>query len=93
ATVTDTATSSRRRRSESEPAGSATAWLRVGGEGALGAEVRVDGRGRGHAPTTLQLPVGAHTVELVRRDGARTRHDVRLDVHDGPSSPHRLVVP
>jgi tRNA A-37 threonylcarbamoyl transferase component Bud32 len=68
------------------------AFLRIGGEGALGAEIRVEGVSRGFAPTTVELPVGTHVVELVRRDGSRSRHPVVLDVRDGPTTPQRLIV-
>jgi len=79
-------------RVRASPPGEEPAFLRIGGEGALGAEIRVEGVSRGFAPTTLELTVGSHVVELVRRDGSQSRHPVVLDVRDGPSTPQRLIV-
>jgi serine/threonine protein kinase len=45
--------------------------LAIGGERFLKGEVLVDGRSLGFAPRQLELPVGAHQVELVLADGTR----------------------
>ena len=45
--------------------------LAIGGERFLKGEVLVDGRSVGFAPRQLELPVGAHQLELVLSDGTR----------------------
>ncbi len=45
--------------------------LAIGGERFLKGEVLVDGRSVGFAPRQLELPVGAHQLELVLPDGTR----------------------
>ena len=45
--------------------------LAIGGERFLKGEVLVDGRSVGFAPRQLELPVGAHQLELVLADGTR----------------------
>jgi hypothetical protein len=43
--------------------------VRVGGEGALRAEILVDGVSRGFAPREIEVPLGAHAIELRTADG------------------------
>jgi serine/threonine-protein kinase len=72
---------------------SATGHLLVGGEGALRAEIRIDGSSRGFAPKLLELPAGPHEVELVLGDGSRLKKQITLAESNTPSSPLRWLVP
>ncbi|MEZ4297375.1 MAG: serine/threonine-protein kinase [Polyangiaceae bacterium] len=48
-----------------------TGYIVVRGPGSVGAEILVDGASRGFAPKRIELPLGAHSVSLVLRDGTR----------------------
>jgi hypothetical protein len=67
--------------------------LLVGGEGALRAEIFVDGRPSGFAPKLLELPAGAHEVELLLQGGSRVQRRVTLAESNTASSPIRWLVP
>ncbi|MBI2893056.1 MAG: serine/threonine protein kinase [Deltaproteobacteria bacterium] len=70
------------------------AWLVVGGEGATGAEIRVDGRRIGFAPRLVELSQGGHAVVLVGRDGtAIADRTIQLGPRSTRSSPYRWIVP
>jgi serine/threonine protein kinase len=53
------------------PVATGTGVFAVGGELFLRGEIFIDGASRGFAPNRLELPVGAHRVEVVGRDGVR----------------------
>jgi serine/threonine-protein kinase len=75
-----------------EPAGRGV--LLIGGAGAHRAEIFVDGRSRGFAPKRLELPVGAHQIELRGEDGSRlARRSVELSTRHTRSSPERWILP
>jgi hypothetical protein len=44
-------------------------WVRVGGEGLVGARVETDGIFAGYAPLELSLPVGSHMIVATSRSG------------------------
>jgi serine/threonine protein kinase len=71
----------------------ASAHLLVGGEGALRAEIWIDGSSRGFAPKLLELPAGPHEVELLLGNGARLKRRITLAESHTPSSPLRWLVP
>ncbi len=83
------------RREPARPAKPAkVGTLVVGGEGALRAEIRVDGRSVGFAPSQLELPVGERAVELVLPGGARWGpRKIRISEHHTGSQPYRLQLP
>jgi hypothetical protein len=66
--------------------------LRIGGEGALRAEILVDGASLGYAPRQLTLPVGEHEVVLVRPDGTRVTRRISIGAAHTPSAPQRWTV-
>jgi len=67
--------------------------LVVGGDGALRAEIRVDGRSVGFAPKRIELGTGAHEIVLVRPDGTRVGpHTVRIESHHTQSAPAKWIV-
>jgi hypothetical protein len=70
-----------------------TGHFLVGGEGALRAEIRVDGSPRGFAPKLLELPAGRHEVELVLGNGSHLTKRITLAESNTPSSPLRWLVP
>ena len=59
------------RRAEADSGLAATGVFVIAGELFLRGEVLVDGVPRGFAPARLELPVGAHRVELIGRDGVK----------------------
>jgi hypothetical protein len=65
----------------------------VGGEGALRAEIWIDGKASGFAPRLIELPAGAHEVALVLPNGARVHKQVTLGQGNTPSSPVRWLLP
>jgi serine/threonine-protein kinase len=68
--------------------------LVVGGDGALRAEIRVDGKSVGYAPKRLELDAGRHQVALFRADGSPiASHSVEIATHHTQSAPARLIVP
>jgi hypothetical protein len=71
----------------------ARGWVRIGARSAdeLGAEVIVDGRARGFVPTQLELPVGAHDVEVRGADGQVLRR-ARVEVGAAHTRARALVV-
>jgi Protein kinase domain len=71
----------------------ATGHLLVGGEGALRAEIWIDGSSRGFAPKLLELPAGPHEVELLLGTGSRVKKRITLGESNTPSSPLRWIVP
>ena len=71
----------------------ATGHFLVGGQGALRAEIWIDGSSRGFAPKLLELPTGPHDVELRRGDGSRLDKRITLGERNTPSSPLRWLVP
>jgi serine/threonine protein kinase len=71
----------------------AAAHLLVGGEGALRAEIWVDGSSRGFAPKLLELLAGPHEVELVLGNGSHLKKRITLAESNTPSSPLRWLVP
>ncbi|HEY2747242.1 MAG TPA: serine/threonine-protein kinase [Polyangia bacterium] len=75
------------------PISAATGHFLVGGEGALRAEIWIDGRSRGFAPKLLELPAGPHEVELLLGTGSRLRRQITLAESHTPSSPLRWLVP
>ena len=70
-----------------------TGHLLVGGEGALRAEIWIDGSSRGFAPKLLELPAGPHEVELSLGNGSRLKKRINLAESNTPSSPLRWIVP
>ena len=75
------------------PPVTAIGHLLVGGEGALRAEVWIDGSSRGFAPKLLELPTGPHEVELRLGNGSRLSKRITLGESNTPSSPLRWLVP
>ena len=71
----------------------ATGHFLVGGEGALRAEIWIDGSARGFAPKLLELPTGTHEVELRLGNGSRLDKRITLGESNTPSSPLRWLVP
>jgi hypothetical protein len=67
--------------------------LLVGGEGALRAEIWIDGSSRGFAPKLLELPSGPHEVELLLGNGSRIKKRITLAESNTPSAPLRWLVP
>jgi hypothetical protein len=78
---------------EPPAAPAASGHLLVGGEGALRAEIRIDGRSRGFAPKLLELPAGTHQVELVLGNGAHLEKRFTISESHTASSPLRWLVP
>ena len=75
----------------STPAGPGT--LVIGGDGALRAEIRVDGRSLGFAPKRIELSAGSHEVVLVRPDGTRIGpRNVLIETHHTQSAPAKWIV-
>ncbi len=77
-----------------EPKAGGTAFLSIGGKGALRAQIVVDGSPLGHAPRRLELSTGGHHVVLEGPQGriiAERNVDLR-PVHT-PRSPLRWTVP
>jgi serine/threonine-protein kinase len=70
-----------------------TGHLLVSGEGALRAEIRIDGSSRGFAPKLLELPAGAHDVELLLGNGSHLTKRITLAESNTPSAPLRWLVP
>jgi len=70
-----------------------TGHLRIGGQGALGLAIYVDGRRNAYAPRTLELESGSHRIELRDRSGA-TKHSrtVQIDEAHTQSRPERWIV-
>jgi hypothetical protein len=68
--------------------------LLIGGEGALRAEIWIDGRSVGFAPRQIEVAVGARMVELRRPDGTRVGPQrVEITARHTLSQPFRLVLP
>jgi hypothetical protein len=65
----------------------------IGGDGALRAEILIDGTSRGYAPRLIELPVGPHAAVLVRPDGQRVARALHVLPTHTPSRPLRWVVP
>ncbi|MBL8919032.1 MAG: serine/threonine protein kinase [Myxococcaceae bacterium] len=66
--------------------------LAIGGERLLKGEIFVDGRPAGFAPRQLELPTGAHQVELVLTDGTRLGPRViTVSAQHTESAPQRWV--
>ncbi|WP_224367319.1 serine/threonine-protein kinase [Hyalangium versicolor] len=81
-------------RAQASPARGASGALTVGGEGALRAEVIIDGQRRGHAPMLIELPLGEHVLELKTPDGHRVGPErVQLTEFHTLAAPLRWVVP
>jgi hypothetical protein len=72
---------------------SAMGHLLVGGAGALRAEIWIDGSSRGFAPRLLELPAGAHEVELRLGNGSHMHKEITLAESNTPSAPLRWLVP
>jgi serine/threonine-protein kinase len=70
-----------------------TGHLLVSGEGALRAEIWIDGSARGFAPKLLELSAGPHEVELHLGNGSHLKKRITLAESNTPSSPMRWVVP
>lgn len=67
--------------------------LVVGGDGALRAEIRIDGRPMGFAPKRLELSAGEHEVLLVRPDGTRVGPRLmQIQTHHTQSAPAKWLV-
>jgi serine/threonine-protein kinase len=75
------------------PPNTSTGHLLVGGQGALRAEIWIDGNARGFAPKLLELPTGEHEVELSLGNGSHLKKRVVLAESNTPSSPLRWMVP
>lgn len=76
-----------KKRRERSRTRTATGVLVVGGVGAHRREVFVDGSSRGHAPMTLELPVGSHTIELTTPSGERRKKTVVITSLHTSTSP------
>jgi len=73
------------------PAGIGT--LVIGGDGALRAEIRIDGRAVGFAPRRVELSTGNHEVVLVRPDGTLLGpRNVRIAPQHTESAPAKWIV-
>jgi serine/threonine-protein kinase len=72
---------------------SGTGHFLVGGEGALRAEIRIDGSSRGFAPKLLELPAGPHEVELLLGNGSHLTKRITLAESNTPSSPVKWLIP
>jgi len=77
------------------PAATATLGsLLVGGAGALRAEIIVDGHPAGFAPKRLDLPLGAHSVELRSPAGERiAARQLTLTARHSPGAPLTWLLP
>jgi serine/threonine-protein kinase len=75
------------------PAVVGTGHFLVGGEGALRAEIRIDGSPRGFAPKLLELSAGPHEVELLLGNGEHLSKRITLAESNTPSAPLRWLVP
>ncbi len=64
----------------------ARGWLRVGGAGFFGGRVLVDGEAIGFAPLERELPIGAHTIVVVRPSTGQTL--MRQTIHVGGHHTH-----
>jgi hypothetical protein len=77
-----------------EPAAvTGTGHLLIGGEGALRAEIWIDGSARGFAPKLLELPAGPHEIDLALGNGSHLKKRVTIAASHTPSSPLRWLVP
>ncbi len=86
--------SKRSARAQTNPVHPGSGTLAVGGEGALRAEVIIDGERRGHAPMLLELPVGEHVLELKTPAGQRVGPErIQITEFHTPAAPLRWVVP
>jgi hypothetical protein len=72
---------------------SGTGFVSIGGQGAIRAEILVEGRRRGYAPKLVELPAGTHTIELHTPDGRRLERTVDVTARHTPSAPVRWIVP
>jgi hypothetical protein len=71
-----------------------TGVVAIGGEAASRAEIVIDGVSRGHAPHNVTLPVGAHSVVLVRPEGTRLGpRAITVAAQHTPSAPLRVLFP
>ncbi|MEM9491850.1 MAG: hypothetical protein AAGC55_22080, partial [Myxococcota bacterium] len=71
-----------------------TGFVRIGGPGALRAQIRISGLRRGYAPVLLELVGGKHTVELIAEDGRRiARKTIHIEPHHTKSRPVEWRVP
>ncbi len=70
-----------------------TGHFLVGGEGALRAEIWIDGSSHGFAPKLLELPAGPHEVELRLGNGSHIKKQITVAESHTPSSPLRWLVP
>jgi hypothetical protein len=59
----------------------------------LRAEIWIDGSSRGFAPRLLELPAGAHEVELLLGNGSHMKKRITLVESNTASSPLRWLVP
>ncbi len=67
--------------------------LVIGGDGALRAEIRIDGRSLGFAPKRVELDTGDHEVTLVKPDGSRVGpRRVHIEPHHTQSAPAKWIV-
>lgn len=86
--------SKRPARAQASPAHGGVGALTVGGEGALRAEVIIDGERRGHAPMLIELPLGEHVLELKTPEGHRVGPErIEITEFHTPAAPLRWVVP
>jgi hypothetical protein len=65
----------------------------IGGDGALRAEILIDGTSRGFAPRLLDLPVGSHAGVLVLANGRRVTRALHVLATHTAAQPLRWLVP
>jgi serine/threonine-protein kinase len=93
APVAASATPRPRPRRVAAPADPGSGVIAIGGQGAVKAEILVDGQSLGYAPKLLDLPVGEHECVLVQPGGHRLSRTLRVLATHTPSQPLRWVVP
>ena len=68
-------------------------WLTISGEGALRAEIHIDGQMKGYAPQRIPVSVGTHGVKLVLPDGSVREKRIEIRPTHTPSAPAEWKVP
>src|SRR5262249_28553301 len=68
-------------------------WLAVGGEGALKAEIFVDGKSAGFAPRRIPVCLRDHQIDPALPTGERKSQRIRILPTHTPSAPARLTLP
>ncbi len=78
---------------EAPPVAAGLGTLVIGGDGALRAEIRIDGRAVGFAPKRVELSTGSHEIVLLLPNGTRLGpHSVRIEPQHTQSAPAKWIV-